>query len=142
MQLQLSNLPQMGFPVCYNEPLPHYSIFCLHLVKWTSYSALQDWSIPHYTKYLSCFNALPAAPCSLAPHSTAFSSLCLTFSLLLNLLPIWLSLFLFQSLFPPLSTHSLSLFSVPIFLCVCVSFSLPFSLSPCYSCAFHRSKAE
>lgn len=37
-----------------------------------------------------------------------------------NLPPVWLSLFLFQSLFPPPSTHSLSLFSVPIFLCVCV----------------------
>lgn len=98
----------------------------------------QEWS-----KYFSFFDALPAAHFSLL-----FISACFFF-----LVPHFLFLTYFLSSchscsfshFPPLPTHSFSLFSVPILLCgvcMCVIFSSFFPISPSYSCAFHRSKTE
>lgn len=125
-----ANLLQMEFPFCYCEPLPHYSIFCLHLVKRTSYTHQFGafCIIPNICLALMLYQH----PLFLVPHfpsQTYFLSGCHSSSF---------------SRFSLLSTHSLLLFSVPIFLCVCVcvSFSLPSSLSPSYSCALHRFEAE
>lgn len=104
-----------------NGPLPHYGIFCLHLVKGRSFSALLAWCLLHYTKYLSCFSTSLVSPLFWHLILPLFFS-CASLSLS-NLLPAWLSLFLFQSIPPPcLPTHFY--FSLPPSSSVCVSFSL------------------
>ena len=103
-------------------------MLCLHLVKLTSYSALQD-----YTKYLHGLNPLPGA---LSPVALFHPLFCASLSLS-NLLQVSLSLFLFQSLSPPcLPTHSnFSLSPSPsVYVCACVCLS-PF-LSPSLSILF------
>lgn len=55
-------------------------------------------------------------------------------------LPVWLSLFLFQSLSP--SVYPLTLTSPCPHLPLCVRVCHPPPLSPSYSCAFHRCEAE
>lgn len=51
-----------GVACLINGPLPHYGIFCLHLVKERSFSALLAWCLLHYTKYLSCFSTSLVSP--------------------------------------------------------------------------------
>lgn len=51
-----------GVACLINGPLPHYGIFCLHLVKERSFSALLAWCLLHYTKYLSRFSTSLVSP--------------------------------------------------------------------------------
>lgn len=59
--------------VCCNEPLPHYSIFCLHLVKWTS-SALEHPASDQIFVLLQCLTSSISFHFLLEPHFLSLTS--------------------------------------------------------------------